>query len=103
MESRDKSMLGSIAGAVAVFALILSMILVGLNNTEKSVEENGLHIAEDAVRRAVISCYALEGSYPESYEYLKDNYAVDVNEDKYIVNYNIFASNIMPDITVIER
>ncbi len=53
--------------------------------------------------RAVISCYATEGSYPESYEYLQKNYGVSINEDKYAVFYEAFASNMMPDITIIER
>ena len=39
----------------------------------------------------------------KAYEYLKENYGVSVNESKYTVFYNIFASNILPDVEIIER
>ena len=100
---RKKSLYGGLAGTIVAFGIVLSVILAGLENTSSSVKENGRRVAEDAIKRAAVSCYSLEGSYPESYEYLKENYAVEVNEALYIVNYTIFASNIMPDITVIER
>lgn len=103
IRSRKKSMVGGIAGTALVFALILTAVLSGLRNADRSIQENGLRVAREAVMRAAVSCYALEGAYPESYAYLKEHYAVNVNEALYIVNYSVFASNIMPDITVIER
>jgi hypothetical protein len=47
-----------------------------------------------------VECYALEGRYPENVEYLIEHYNISVDESKYYVYYNVFASNIMPDITV---
>ena len=41
--------------------------------------------------------------YPPDYEYLKDNYGIRVDEEKYAVFYSVFASNMMPDVTVIEK
>ena len=41
-------------------------------------------------------------AYPESYEYLKEHYGAMVDEENYAVFYEVFASNIMPDITVIQ-
>ena len=95
-------MRGAIATAV-VFILVLTVIIVGLGNTEASVDRRGQSLAEDAVRRAAVSCYAFEGSYPESYDYLKENYNLKINEDIYAVDYIVFASNVMPDITVLKR
>ena len=37
------------------------------------------------------------------YEYLKDHYGVRIDEEKFAVDYRIFASNVMPDITVLRR
>lgn len=87
----------------AFFVLMLSVVVFGLHNTSNSIEAHGQHAAEEAIRRAAVSCYALEGSYPESYEYLKEHYHLAVNEKLYFIEYHIFASNIMPDITVIKR
>ena len=102
-ESHKKSIVNGVAGTALVFVVILTVILLGLKNTNQAIRGNGLRVAKEAVMRAAVSCYALEGSYPESYAYLKENYAVNVNEALYIVDYTVFASNIMPDITVIER
>lgn len=46
-------------------------------------------------------CYAIEGRYPPSVEYLEENYAVQINRKKYNVFYDGFASNVMPEITII--
>lgn len=82
---------------------MLVIILSSVGDAEKSVNEEGLRVAENAIRRAAVNCYALEGAYPDTYEYLRDNYGVSVNEEQYVIHYNIFAENIMPDITVLER
>ena len=66
-------------------------------------DREGLRLAEQAVRQAAVSCYALEGTYPATYEDLKRSSGIAVDEEKYSVFYDIFASNIMPDITVLER
>ena len=41
--------------------------------------------------------------YPESLDYLKQHYNLSYNEDKYVVYYEPFASNLMPSIKVAER
>ncbi len=55
------------------------------------------------MKRGALTCYALEGAYPPSYAYIKKYYGIAVDEKKYIIHYNIFAANIMPDIAVIAR
>ena len=88
---------------VVIFAAVLSIVMMGLSDASDSVETEGLRIAKDAIKRAAVSCYAVEGRFPANYEYLRDNYGLSVNEERYIVYYTIFADNIMPDITVIPR
>ena len=66
-------------------------------------EREGLRQAELAIRQAAVSCYALDGAYPASYADLKDRSAIAVDEERYKVFYEIFASNIMPEITVVRR
>ena len=90
------------AGLVVFIAMALFMLYC-LQSAAQSSQEEGLRITEDALRRAVVSCYALEGRYPPDVAYLQKQYGLQVNEDKYIVHYEIFAENIMPEITVLER
>ena len=87
----------------AIFLFILFYVLQGLSKASIASNAESLRIAESSIRRGVINCYASEGYYPPSYEYLKEHYGISVDENRYIVHYEIFASNIMPVITVIER
>lgn len=54
-----------------------------------------------AVTRASVQCYAIEGRYPPSVDYLEENYGINIDRKRYHVFYNGFASNVMPEITII--
>ncbi len=58
---------------------------------------------EEAIRRSVVTCYAAEGVYPSDFAYVKEKYGIVVDESRYVVVYDVFAENLMPDITVLER
>ena len=86
-----------------VFAAVAAWMVLGVREASEVSDREGLRLAEQAVRQAAVSCYALEGTYPATYENLKRSSGIAVDEEKYSVFYEIFASNIMPDITVLER
>jgi hypothetical protein len=87
-----------------VFTLVvMGMIVYGLRQTEAASRAEGLRILEESIRRAVVMGYAIDGRYPESIAQIEQNFGVHINWDVYHVHYAIFASNIMPDIMVIER
>jgi len=88
--------------SIILFAAIFGMFLWGLGDAEINSKAEGKRVLEESIRRAVVSCYALEGSYPQDIEYLEENYGVRIDENKYSVKYSIFASNIMPEITVLD-
>jgi len=86
-----------------VFTLsVIAVIIVGLWETEVSSRAAGLRLLEESVKRAAVQCYAVEGSYPESLAYIEKRYGVYIDRTRYAVHYEIFASNILPDITVVE-
>ena len=85
-----------------LFTLVVAgMIVFGLHQTEESSRAEGRRVLEDSIRRAVVINYAIEGTYPASIDYLTEKYGIHIDE-RYLVHYSIFASNIMPDIAVIE-
>lgn len=100
---REKSVLCSIIPAIIILGVVAGLILYGLNDASGAVDSEGLRIAEDSVRRAAVTCYSVEGRYPDTYEYLKTNYGLAVDESRYVVHYEVFASNIMPSVTVVRR
>ena len=88
---------------LAVFAAVAVWMVQGVREAAEVSDREGLRLAEQAVRQAAVSCFALEGTYPATYEELKASSGIAVDEEKYKVFYEIFASNIMPEITVLER
>ncbi len=86
-----------------LFLAVAFWTVAGVREAARSSDREALKMAEQAVRQAAVSCYALDGAYPDSYESLKEKSGIAVNEEEYTVFYEIFASNIMPDITVIGR
>ena len=89
--------------SLALFVVIAGLLLSTLPSVASNSRAEQLRMYEDALRRTVVSCYALEGRYPPNLEYLSQSYGLQLNEERYIVHYEIFAENIMPEITVLER
>ena len=89
--------------SVCVFLLILVLFIQGLSGLSGSTTKRQREALENAITRSMTYCYSVEGVYPESLEYLKKNYGLTYNEELFYVDYRITASNIMPDITIIER
>ena len=88
--------------AILIFVAIVVILVWAVSDVSETSSEESLTIAENSIRRAVITCYAQEGRYPSSIDYLKENYGLYVSDD-FIVNYNMFADNIMPDIIVVRK
>lgn len=84
-----------------LFAAVAAWMVRGVREAAEVSDREGLRLAEEAVQRAVVSCYALEGVYPATYEDLKAKSGLSIDEEKYKVFYDIFASNLRPDVTVI--
>ncbi len=88
---------------LVVFVLVAVLIIQGIGRASSVSDREELELAQRAIRQAAVSCYAMEGAYPASYEELKARTGLAIDEEKYAVFYEVFASNIMPEITVTER
>ena len=86
------------AAAMAAVIAIAAGAMISFAGRTGSREEETL---KKAVTRASVQCYAIEGRYPPSVEYLEENYGVQINRKKYNVFYDGFASNVMPEINII--
>lgn len=89
---------------VLVLGIFLGAILFlekGSRRMEQTTQREQQELLSDAINQAVVNCYAMEGRYPESIQYLIENYGIQVDFDKYIVSYEIFAENIKPRVKVI--
>lgn len=95
---------GLLKGLLAplVIAAALLVFAAAVNSLDSGRDEENLRQLEAALHRACVACYATEGVYPPDVEYLKDRYGIQVDEAHYKVDYQIFAKNLMPSITVLE-
>ncbi|MBR7142199.1 MAG: hypothetical protein IKD06_01520 [Clostridia bacterium] len=75
----------------------------GVQNASDSHRHAAAANLEQALRRGAAACYATEGAYPPSAAYLIQHYGIAVDTERYAVFYEIFAENLMPEITVVER
>ena len=78
----------------------LFFFLIGTREIASKTESEQLQALDQAIRRATIQCYAIEGRYPPSVEYLEEHYGLSIDREAYYVFYDGWASNIMPDITI---
>ena len=56
---------------------------------------------ETALQRSVIQCYAVEGTYPPSLDYIKTHYGLTYDKDLFFVDYQPVGSNMRPEVTII--
>ena len=89
-------------GILLLTAFLLTFFLLAVSGLEAGHAAEGKAQLEDALRKASVACYASEGSYPPDLEYLTERYGIQIEEDRYTVIYEVIASNLMPDITVLE-
>ena len=89
-------------GFILTLAVLLCFV-TAVSRLEQGADAQGRQQLEEALRRTAVACYASEGFYPPSVDYMVQHYGLQYDEDAYRVHYEIFASNLMPEITVVER
>lgn len=92
-----------LAAMLAVFALLFSAALFLLGKIDRGSSAEQTAMIRSAVSSALVTCYAVEGSYPSDVEYLRQNYGLAYDTERYLVTIDAFASNIMPDVRVLVR
>lgn len=81
---------------IAVFCL-----LSAIGNVSAGQDKESKRQVEDAIQKAVLNCYTIEGRYPATLDYVEKYYGLQIDHEKYDIFYEIFAENLMPDITVV--
>lgn len=103
IRERKTSYLRNVIISVLIFLLIFAGFGCGLTAMNKKMDQEEMQTLQNAITRSVTTCYTLEGSYPQSLGYLKKNYGLHYDENKYFVDYQPLGANIMPDITIIRK
>lgn len=86
----------------AALVLLLAAVLA-VPPLRRDIRQQSRAAIRDAVLRAAMECYAVEGSYPGSLAYLEEHYGLRINHRDFIVAYDVFAGNQMPEVQVMVR
>ena len=87
--------------SVLLFVVLICAFTVGFDNASKRNAAEQLSVTQQSVKKAVVNCYAIEGSYPPDIQYLEDHYGVTIDHSKYAVNYQVMGSNVLPYVEVV--
>ena len=109
MNKRDVIKLLAIAAVLVLAVALFSRI----DSAQDSAETE---IVRSAIKNAALTCYAVEGAFPmddlnedgypvqgSALQYLRDNYQLAYDEDRYFVTYEAFSATVIPTIYVSER
>ena len=103
MKTKKHGLARGLALTLAVFAALFGGAVAAFQKIGSSSENMEEQLVLDAVRRAALTCYAVEGAYPQTLKELERGYGLAYNKDAYIVSYDAFAANIMPNIQVLRK
>lgn len=86
---------------LVIFAAIGGYFIYGFSDVSDSVARQQKDTLERALDKAVVSCYAIEGSYPASVSYLEEHYGVVIDHERFLVDYQTIGSNVKPGVQVV--
>jgi len=85
---------------IAAVVVLVILVYAGIGGISAKQEEKQIQIAQDAIVKAAVQCYALESQFPPSLQYLEENYGITLDKKKYIYHYRTIGSNMVPEIKV---
>jgi len=94
--------IGFIAGVVTS-VIILYLFAQGFGNLADGNETQSLEAVRTAVSRAAVQFYAIEGRFPPHLRYLEERFGLQLDHEKYVIQYTAIGSNLMPQIFVQRR
>ena len=89
--------------AIVLTLLLAASLLIAVRNLEQGRQAEDLQQLEQALNRTAVACYAAEGAYPADVAYMREHYGLTYDDSRYVVHYQLIASNIMPVIDVMVR
>lgn len=89
--------------SVIMFIVVFCVFWLGVSSVSEKTSAQEKQTLETAITRNMVHCYAIEGTYPGNLQYLKDHYGLIYDEDRFFVDYQTLGSNIMPDVTIIDK
>ena len=84
-----------------ILTVSITFLIFGMADYKAKYDETSIKHVKTAIFDSLITCYSLEGRYPDDLDHLVKNYGLILNDAKYIYHYEIMGSNILPEYDVI--
>lgn len=88
---------------VGAFILLFVLFIQGINTVNDATLSKQKESLENALSRSISQCYAVEGVYPPSLDYIVNHYGLLYNEDLFLIDYEYYGSNLLPEVTVLRK
>ena len=88
---------------IIAFLALFFFFIKGVNTVNTTTYEKQQESLETAISRSISQCYAVEGIYPPSLDYLKEHYGLIIDDEIFLVDYDYYGSNLLPDVTVLRK
>lgn len=88
---------------ILFFIIMLTLFFRGIESVNESTIEKQKEGLEIAVKRSMAQCYAVEGAYPDSIDYIVKHYGLMYDKDQFLINYEYYGSNLLPEVTIIRK
>ena len=81
--------------------VVVGVMIWSTIGVSRQVQTDRAQFLSDAVRRSAVQCYALEGRFPDTVDYLEEHYGLIIDRSHYAVYYENMGGNILPQIRVV--
>lgn len=88
---------------ITFFVILLVLFLGGVSSVSETSLEKQQESLENALTRSISQCYAVEGTYPPSLDYLVSHYGLTYDSEVFLVDYEYYGGNLLPEITVLRK
>jgi len=93
----------TVALPILFAAAVLAIVIAAISNVGDATYEKQQESLESALNRSITQCYAVEGFYPPDIAYLEEHYGLTYDKDVFLVDYEYWGGNLLPEVTVIRK
>ena len=89
--------------AAGVLFLLVFFCFFAVNDMMQKIREQKIDAIRENILSTAVQCYTVEGVFPPNLAYMEEQYGLVVDKDAYIITYDAFSSNVLPDVRVLVR
>lgn len=86
---------------IVIFALVIVVFMSAISYTAGNTMDRQEEALVHALERNIVQCYAENGFYPPSLDYMTEHYGLIYDESSFFVDYTPVGGNIYPTYRIV--